>query len=278
MGSTKLNREEEMLKYLDSYLDSKEYRSMRSNLDIILDNTVILAEELFPNKKTEQALMAADFIGSGYLSPTGTYSKNNGENSIGLCRDLIFELGLTPFTGEGCCRNNSALLKLILDRLEIENEIVTVDNSRRDEDIASIRMFLSEFHKKSLFVNHTVNYVSIGNKDLFLEVSYDHGYSGVFYNDNGFLTPVLDQIGIDNRAFFYNYSYFFNGRKPLSKVAPLSIKKQLEVASKHDDTILTIGENIKLVSNFRMQNYDYMEKIKEDYQKVLVKERKLGIK
>ena len=115
-----------------------------------------------------QLMFILNLIPNGYFSVNNIYSYNAAVPKIGYYQDSMFELALPVFTGEGCCRHSAALLKLILDELKIENEIVAVDTLRKDKNLAEIRMFLSEYHKKVIGGNHLTNYVSIDNCDFFL--------------------------------------------------------------------------------------------------------------
>lgn len=266
----------EALEYKEHYLEQEEYQKMQKDFDIVLERTSSLINNVFPEQKIEQAILAADLISIGFFSSTGRYKCNKDLIEIGFLTDLLFELAIVPFTGEGSCRHSSALLKLLLDKLAIKNEMVGIDNSKKDEDIAKIRMFLSEFHHKKLEVNHTANYVEIDNDKFFIEPANDSNSILLSYNEEGFLNHFWPKLIEENRSFLYNYSAFYNGRKPITETAPMSVKRQREFMSKYNKVTHTIQNNINLINFFKAQNEQYVESINNNYQKILIKERKNG--
>lgn len=266
----------EALIYKEHYLEQDEYQKMKNDLDIVLERTSTLIENVFPNQKIEQAIFASNLISMGYFSVTGKYTYNDKTTEIGFYKDLFFELALVPFTGEGCCRHSSALHKLLSERLGIENEMVLVDTTKTEEDIARIKMFLSEFHHKRLGENHTANYVTIGADKFFIEPLYESDGTLLSYNEEGFLNHFWPKLIEENRNFLYNYSSYYEGRKPITETSAMSVKRQREFISKYNKVTHTIQNNLNLINFFKAQNGQYVENINNNYQKVLVKERKNG--
>lgn len=266
----------EALIYKEHYLEQDEYQKMRNDLDIILERTSTLIDHVFPNQKIEQAIFAADLISMGYFSSTGKYIYNRNVAEIGFYKDLFFELSLVPFTGEGCCKHTSALHKLLSERLGIENEMVGIDDTKIEEDVARMKMFLSEFHHKKLEGYHTANYITIGDDKFFIEPAYEGNGILLSYNEEGFMNHFWPKLTEENRNFLYNYSPFYEGRKPITETSTMSVKRQREFISKYNKVTHTIQNNLNLINFFKAQNGQYVENINNNYQKVLVKERKNG--
>lgn len=241
----------EALIYKEHYLEQDEYQKMKNDLDIVLERTSTLIENVFPNQKIEQAIFASDLISMGYFSVTGKYTYNDKTTEIGFYKDLFFELALVPFTGEGCCRHSSALHKLLSERLGIENEMVLVDTTKTEEDIARIKMFLSEFHHKRLGENHTANYVTIGADKFFIEPLYESDGTLLSYNEEGFLNHFWPKLIEENRNFLYNYSSYYEGRKPITEISAMSVKRQREFISKYNKVTHTIQNNLNLINFFK---------------------------
>lgn len=271
-------KEKEIRAYVMNYLEQLEYKKMRKDLDKILESTTNLTNSSFPNQKMNQLMFILNLIPNGYFSVNNIYSYNAAVPKIGYYQDSMFELALPVFTGEGCCRHSAALLKLILDELKIENEIVAVDTSRKDKNLAEIRMFLSEYHKKVIGANHLTNYVSIDNCDFFVDVAYEFEDSVFSYNDNGFINYFHNKENEENCPFLFNYSPLYEGRKDIRKIEPLTIEKQQYIKESYDKVSSDLEDKLLDIILMKKENEPYVEDIKTNYQKVLIKERKLGLR
>lgn len=271
-------KEKEIRAYVMNYLEQLEYKKMRKDLDKILESTTNLTNSSFPNQKMNQLMFILNLIPNGYFSVNNIYSYNAAVPKIGYYQDSMFELALPVFTGEGCCRHSAALLKLILDELKIENEIVAVDTLRKDKNLAEIRMFLSEYHKKVIGGNHLTNYVSIDNCDFFVDVAYEFEDSVFSYNDNGFINYFHNKDNEENCPFLFNYSPLYEGRKDIRKIEPLTIEKQQYIKESYDQVSSDLEDKLLDIILMKKENEPYVEDIKTNYQKVLIKERKLGLR
>lgn len=271
-------KEKEIRAYVMNYLEQLEYKKMRKDLDKILESTTNLTNSSFPNQKMNQLMFILNLIPNGYFSVNNIYSYNAAVPKIGYYQDSMFELALPVFTGEGCCRHSAALLKLILDELKIENEIVAVDTLRKDKNLAEIRMFLSEYHKKVIGGNHLTNYVSIDNCDFFVDVAYEFEDSVFSYNDNGFINYFHNKDNEENCPFLFNYSPLYEERKDIRKIEPLTIEKQQYIKESYDKVSSDLEDKLLDIILMKKENEPYVEDIKTNYQKVLIKERKLGLR
>lgn len=271
-------KEKEIRAYVMNYLEQLEYKKMRKDLDKILESTTNLTNSSFPNQKMNQLMFILNLIPNGYFSVNNIYSYNAAVPKIGYYQDPMFELALPVFTGEGCCRHSAALLKLILDELNIENEIVAVDTLRKDKNLTEIRMFLSEYHKKVIGGNHLTNYVSIDNCDFFVDVAYEFEDSVFSYNDNGFINYFHNKDNEENCPFLFNYSPLYEERKDIRKIEPLTIEKQQYIKESYDKVSSDLEDKLLDIILMKKENEPYVEDIKTNYQKVLIKERKLGLR
>lgn len=271
-------RRMEIKEYKLHYLEQIEYQEMRKDLNKVLEQTECLANGFFKGQKMEQLMLALNLITMGYYSATSNYKYNANPCEIGRYYDKVFDLALTPFLGEGCCRHSSSLLKMILDKLEIKNEIVAVDTENIDENVAKIKIFLSEFHKKTVSGNHFVNYVSIDNYEFFVNPSFDWKQPTFYYNDDGLLKLFSQDGQYEKYPCIFNYSLLFEGKKNFTEVPSLSLKEQKHIKDSYDKVTAITMERFPIINLMKCQNQHYVEDIKKNYQKVLVKERKLGIK
>lgn len=246
---------------------------MKKNLDIILGNTTSLVNSLFQDKKMEQLMFVLDLITIGFFSVNDTYKYNDKIETYKFTDKSLFNFALVPFTGEGCCRHSAALLKVILDELNIKNEIVAVDTSRKDKNLAEIRMFLSEYHKKVIGANHLTNYVSIDNCEFFVDAAYEFENSVFAYNDNGFINYFYNKDNEENCPFLFNYSPHYEGRKDIRKIEALTIEKQQYIKETYDKVSSNLEDKLLEIVLMKKENKPYVEDINNNYQKVLTKER-----
>lgn len=69
---------------------------MKKNLDIILDNIVILAEQIGFSDDIDKMVLMSMLVNFGYLSKNDGYNGKITEEVLELYQGAIFELGLIP--------------------------------------------------------------------------------------------------------------------------------------------------------------------------------------
>ena len=224
-----------------------EYKNMKKNLDIILDNIVILAKEIGFKEEIDKFTLMDFLISNGYLLKDRNFTFNKDIPCRDLQDDVIFRFGIVPITGEGCCRHISSLAKLILDRFDIKNEIA-----------AAVSLECLKENNKDIAIN------------LF------PGVSSILYSINqNVAVEFFEDVDSENNYLVYNYSPFFEGRKDFDRIKPLSIEEQKDTFREVINTILVVQANRDLLEKFYANNRPYMEDIDNNYKKILVKEREL---
>ena len=96
---------------------------MKKNLDNILDNIVLLAEQFGFKEEIDKFTLMELLISDGYVAKDRKFVVNEDILYRDLYDDIIFELGVVPFTGQGGCRHTISLGNLLLDRFPIESEV-----------------------------------------------------------------------------------------------------------------------------------------------------------
>lgn len=253
-----------------------EYENMKKNLDIILDNIVILAEQIGFSDDIDKMVLMSMLINFGYLSKNDGYNGKVTEEVLELYQGAIFELGLIPIIGNGCCRHISSLAKLILDKFAIKNEVtaaIKLKELKGKSDIDSLLM-KSEMIKQESYCNHALNIVRIGNKDIALNLL--PGVGSMLYSINqNVAVEFFEDVDLGTNYLIYNYSPFFEGRKDFDRIKPLNIEEQEEILRGGKNAMLVTRANIDLLEEFYTNNRPYMEEIDNSYKKILVKEKRL---
>ena len=253
-----------------------EYENMKKSLDIILDNIVILAEQIGFSDDIDKMVLTSVLINFGYLSKSDDYNGKLTEEVLELYQGAIFELGLIPIIGNGCCRHISSLAKLILDKFNIENEVtaaVRLKKLKGKSDIDSL-LTKSEMIKQESYCNHALNIVRIGNKDIALNLL--PGIGSMLYSINqNIAVEFFEDIDSENNYLIYNYSPFFEGRRDFDSIIPFSLEEQEEILRGGKNAMLVTKANIDLLEKFYADNRPYMEEIENNYKKILVKKRGL---
>ena len=161
----------------------------------------------------------------------------------------------------GCCRHTASLLS---------RSVAVVDTDKRKVELSRIRHFLSEFHQKQLNSStHVINYVSIDNDDFFVEGSNDGFPLNFYYGDEELAFPSFQDDSVINHYLLYNE------KKNYDKVKRISVDRQLKILADYKKTVKLIDNNIDIVIELYMDNIPYMADIKDNYQKIYTKERKL---
>lgn len=248
-----------------------EYENMKKNLDIILDNIVILAEQIGFKEEIDKFTLMDFLISNGYLLKDRNFTFNKDIPCRDLQDDVIFQFGIVPITGEGCCRHISSLAKLILDRFDIKNEIAAAVSleclKENNKDIASL-LNESEMIKQESYCNHAFNIVKIGNKDI--AINLFPGVSSILYSiDQNVAVEFFEDVYSENNYLVYNYSPFFEGRKNFDKIEPFSMEEQENFVRECNNMVLVTRANLDLLDDFYRENKSYMDEIDANYQKVL---------
>ena len=80
----------------------------------------------------------------------------------------------------------------------------------------------------------------------------------------------------ENRSFYITILHFIMVENLLQKLPQCLLKGKREFMSKYNKVTHTIQNNINLINFFKAQNEQYVESINNNYQKILIKERKNG--
>lgn len=250
-----------------------EYENMKKNLDIILDNIVILAKQFGFKEEIDKFTLMELLISDGYLTKDRKFVVNEDILYRDLYDDIIFELGVVPFTGEGCCRHTTSLAKLILDRFNIENEVsaaLITDKEINSKELIAV----SDMVLQPLDCNHAVNIVKIDDRYMAFDVDVNKPIYLYSIKENK-LTGFFQKESLNSSYLIYNYSPFFEGKRNFNSITPLSILEQEDIIRNHNNTLLVARANIDLLEEFYTNNRPYMEEIDNSYKKILVKERGL---
>ena len=242
---------------------------MKESLDNILDNVVLLANQFGLKDEIDKFTLMNILISYGYLSKDKTYKYSEDILYRDLYDDIIFELGIVPITGEGCCRHTTSLAKLILDRFNIENEVAaSLITDKRIEPLKLLQ--LSELAGQALECNHAVNVVKIGDGHMAFDIEFD-GLAHLYSINNNLLTSFFQRENLNSSYFIYNYSPFFNDRREFDKITSLSKSEQEDIIRSCNNIALVVKSNIDLVEEFYLESKPYMDRIDDSYQKILKK-------
>ena len=145
-----IKREKELHKYISTYENDFLHQELKKDFDKVLDNIESLANTFNFKTGIEISIFNAILIHEGYLSLICRYSYKEGIKDIKeFLDDKTLHVALKIFTGIDYCRHTAAFTKKVLDRFNIENNMVRVDANEIDYNINEIRLFLSNIHKKN---------------------------------------------------------------------------------------------------------------------------------
>lgn len=259
---------------MEEYINSIEYFSLRKDINSIVDNISKLSRIFNLNSELEKIELISILLSNGYLSVTKKYKYNCDIPMIGNLDDLVFEIGVIPIIGEGCCRHTAALIKLILDRMKIKNEVASVKIGIDDYDIEKIKLFLARFHRVEGKANHSVNYLDLKEIDgkIILEVLNNSLGNNIYAIDNGFAVKFFTNQSVYS---IYDYSIWYKGKIDFYDSIGVDLDKQYYVKEKMNKARKSISGNMDLLECFYMENYECMKDITNNYKKILVKERGL---
>ena len=239
---------------------------MKKNLDKILDNIVLLADEFGFREEIDKFILMNLLISYGYLSKDKKIIFDKNILYTDLYDDIIFELGIVPITGAGCCRHITSLAKLILDKFKIENNVAAtlVTNSM----INSNEMLqISELIGQELECNHAVNVAKLNGKYVAFDLAFDQ-MADLYSIDKNLLTRFFRGQSVKGSYLIYNYSPFFEGRKNFDKIEPFSMEEQENFVRECNNMVLVTRANLDLLDDFYRENKPYMDEIDTNYQKV----------
>lgn len=272
-----ISRQKELDNYLATYTNDSLHQQMKEYFDKVLDNIESLANTFNLKVGIEIAVFSAFLIHNGYLSITGEYSykeilfdikKNHADKTLNTA--------LKIFNGIGNCRHTAAFIKKVLDRFNIENNIVAVDGDSIDYNINEIRLFLQNYHKTiSANTNHVINYISENDYNYFL--SLDSIQPRIFGAYNQFAYLLDGCYNLVFPLYSYNYSIWSDEFIDYRKVPSLSKEKADELIDTANATIRKCKANIGLLVEFYLQNIDNYHRISENYNKVYEKEKALSL-
>ena len=198
-------KQKELNNYLSTYTNDSIHQQMKEDFDKVLDNIVSLANTFNFKTGIEISIFNAILIHEGYLSLICRYSYKKGLKDIKeFLDDKTLHAALKIFTGIGCCRHTAAFTKKVLDRFNIENNMVGVDANEIDYNINEIRLFLSNIHKNmSHNPNHVINFISENDYNYFLDLTSSQ--FKIFGASNGFASSI-DNYNIVFPLYSYDYS------------------------------------------------------------------------
>ena len=249
---------------------------MKEDFDKVLDNIESLANTFNFKTGIEISIFNAILIHEGYLSLICRYSYKEGLKDIKeFLDDKTLHAALKIFTGIGCCRHTAAFTKKVLDRFNIENNMVRVDVNEHDYNINEIRLFLNNIHKNmSDNPNHVINFISENDYNYFLDLTSSQ--FKIFSASNGFASSI-DDYNLVFPLYSYDYSLWNDEFIDYRKVPPISREKADELIYIANATISKYEANQDLFMEFYIQNFDNYRNITENYNKIYEKEKSLRL-
>lgn len=246
--------------------DREKYKNIEKQLDTILDNVLLLADDLGLKGDLDIFTLVTLLISNGYLSKDKNYNTVDNVEDLGIYENPIMELGVVPLIKDGCCRNSASLAKLMLDRFFIENDITAALRITDEIDSESLLDISEQIEQESL-CNHAMGIVNINDKRIAFEVVPLFG-ANLYSINNNITTRFLSS---SNSHLVYNYSPFFEGKKNFSEITPISLDEQEYILRSCNNTSLIINANSYLLEEFYENNKPTIKNIEQDYQKVLVR-------
>ena len=269
-------KQKELDNYIATYTNDSLHQQMKEYFDKVLDNIESLANTFNLKVGIEIAVFSAFLIHNGYLSITGEYSykeilfdikKNHADKTLNTA--------LKIFNGIGNCRHTAAFTKKVLDRFNIENNIVRVDANEIDYNINEIRLFLNNMHKNMFHnPNHVINFISENDYNYFLDLTSSQ--FKIFGASNEFASSI-DDYNLVFPLYSYDYSVWNDEFIDYRKVPPLSREKADELIYIANATISKYEANQDLFEKFSLQNIDNYRSITENYNKIYEKEKSLRL-
>lgn len=271
-----IKREKELHKYISTYENDFLHQELKKDFDKVLDNIESLANTFNFKTGIEISIFNAILIHEGYLSLICRYSYKKGLKDIEeFPDDKTLHAALKIFTGIGCCRHTAAFTKKVLDRFNIENNIVRVDANEIDYNINEIRLFLSNIHKNmSNNPNHVINFISENDYNYFLDLTSSQ--FKIFGASNGFASSI-DDYNLVFPLYSYDYSLWNDEFIDYRKIPPISREKADELIYIANATISKYEANQDLFMEFYIQNFDNYRSITENYNKIYEKEKRLTL-
>ena len=269
-------KQKELNNYLSTYANDSIHQQMKEDFDKVLDNIVSLANTFNFKTGIEISIFNAILIHEGYLSLICRYSYKEGLKDIKeFLDDKTLHAALKIFTGIGCCRHTAAFTKKVLDRFNIENNMVGVDANEIDYNINEIRLFLSNIHKNmSHNPNHVINFISENDYNYFLDLTSSQ--FKIFGVSNGFASSI-DDYNLVFPLYSYDYSLWNDEFIDYRKVPPISRDKADELIYIANATISKYEANQDLFMDFYLQNFNNYRSITENYNKIYEKEKSLRL-
>ena len=269
-------KQKELNNYLSTYTNDSIHQQMKEDFDKVLDNIESLANTFNFKTGIEISIFNAILIHEGYLSLICRYSYKKGLKDIEeFLDDKTLHAALKIFTGIGCCRHTAAFTKKVLDRFNIENNMVRVDANEIDYNINEIRLFLSNIHKNmSNNPNHVINFISENDYNYFLDLTSSQ--FKIFGASNGFASSI-DDYNLVFPLYSYDYSLWNDEFIDYRKVPPISREKADELIYIANATISKYEANQDLFMEFYIQNFDNYRNITENYNKIYEKEKSLRL-
>ena len=269
-------QQKELDNYLSTYENDSLHKELKKDFDKVLDNIESLANTFNFKTGIEISIFNAILIHERYLSLICRYSYKEGLKDIKeFLDDKTLHAALKIFTGIGCCRHTAAFTKKVLDRFNIENNIVRVDAKEINYNINEIRLFLNNIHKNmSNNPNHVINFISENDYNYFLDLTSSQ--FKIFGASNGFASS-LDDYNLVFPLYSYDYSLWNDEFIDYRKVPPISREKADELIYIANATISKYEANQDLFMEFYIQNFDNYRNITENYNKIYEKEKSLRL-
>lgn len=244
----------------------EEYKQMYQELTEILADVADLPDKLGLKSDIDKLALIKILITDGYLSRTGTHVTNTTISDLETSDELIFNLALTAITGTGCCRHVSALTKLLLDSVDVENEIACALNITSGID-TNLLLEESENNKHVLVADHTINIMKVDDKSIGFNFSPGSRRTYFYQLKDNIATGIVS----DRSYLFYNYSPFFEGRKAFDDIVPLELAEHDYILRGCNNTCLALKADRSLLEEFYQDNKAHMVSINNSYQKILVR-------
>ncbi len=269
-------KQKELNNYLSTYTNDFIHQEMKEDFSKVLDNIESLANTFNFKTSIEIAMLTAMLIHGGYLSLTNKYFNKEEIQDIWRFRDdKNIHFALKIFSGNGNCRHTAAFTKKVLDRFNIENSMVHVDNREIDYNINEIRLFLSNIHKNiSTNPNHAINYISEKDYNYFLDLTLSQFKIFGAYNQFAY------SLEGDNLVFpLYSYNYSISNDEFIDyrKVPQITREESAYLIDTANATIRKCRDNQDLFVKFYLQNIDNYHRINKNYNKIYEKEKSLAL-
>lgn len=260
-------------RYINNLVEDKEYLNIVDYFYQIFINIDSLAEKLELKTPTEIVILVNLLIRCGYLTSSFDKYKYKREGDIIMG---LTEVGLAAqvIKGYGNCKHTAMFLSKVLDFFGIENKFIStkVNIGSKQDDFRDQYLLYNDIRKKipSGTLDHAMNYYKDQNLDCFVDITTDSINFG--YAKERFIYSFDDEkIGP-----LYNYQLDSWTREFIG-ITPLSEEQKDYIRNTYLKTEEKILSRQSMLFDFAVQNLGYYDKICESYDKIIEREKRLGL-